>query len=321
VNSPEGSGAAAGDPPTQSADHAKTLRAVRWAFLGVAVGLLAWALASSWDEVSETLREVGWAAFVYATLAACLALACNTLSWRTILRAVGLAAPLPDTAAVFLVSQSGKYVPGAVWPVLAQAEFAKDHGLARGRALAGSVVAMIVGVATAGAVGALGLLVSAPGAIRDYWWAVAVAAVLLAVLTPPVLRRVIALGLRILRRSEEAPEIGARALGVAAAWSVANWLLLGGQAWLLLRPLADGASLALATGAFALSWLVGFIVVIAPAGIGAREAALVVTLSSVATGPQALAVALLSRFAMTLADALGLLVGLGIRAARRPASR
>ncbi len=293
-------------------------RVAAWGFLCVAVGLLGWALLSRWDEVAPALAQVGWSAFALATLAASVALAFNALSWRAVMRAVGLAAPVGEAAAVFLISQPGKYVPGAVWPVLAQAEFAREHGVSRAKALTGSLVAMIVGVATAGVVGATALLAAAPGSLADYWWAVVVAVGLVALLVPPVLARVVALALRVTRRGDQVVAIGARPLVISAGWSVLNWLALGVQAWLLLRPLAPHAqsAVALATGAFALSWLVGFLVVIAPAGIGPREAALVAALASVATAPQALAVAVLSRAAMTVADLMGLAVGLALRAAR-----
>lgn len=295
-----------------------TIAVIKWGFLIAAVALLGWALYGSWDDVVVAMRDVGWKAFVGATACAMLALAFNTMSWRAIMASVGLNAPLADTASVFLVSQAGKYVPGAVWPVLAQAEFAREHGISRARALTGSLVAMIIGVAMAGAVGAIGIAIAAPGSLADYWWAIAVAVGLVVILVPSVLRRVVALVMRVTRRGDEAVEIGGRAIGSSAAWSLLNWLALGAQTWLLLGPLAPetASGFALATGAFALSWLVGFLVVIAPAGIGAREAALVATLSTVATGPQALAVAVLSRFAMSLADAAGLLVGLGLRARR-----
>ena len=144
---------------------------------------------------------------------------------------------------------------------------------------------------------------------------------LVALLTPPVLRRVVALAFRVTKRTEEPAQIGGRALVGSAAWSVLMWLLLGLQAWLLLREIAPGpkSTFVLATGAFALAWLVGFLVVIAPAGAGAREAALVVLLGSVATGPQALSLALVSRFLMTAADAIGFGVGVAIGRGR-PAS-
>ena len=56
----------------------------------------------------------------------------------------------------------------------------------------------------------------------------------------------------------------------------AMWLLLGVHAWILLRQIVPGSSISwpLATGVFALAWLVGFLVVLAPAGAGVREVAI-----------------------------------------------
>ena len=296
-------------------------RVVRWAFLAIALGLLAWAVVTQWDEVSEALRSLSLGAIIGSTLAATIALGVNALSWREVMVSVGLKASVPSALRVFLLSQVGKYVPGSVWPVLAQAEFARDHGVSRARAMTGSIVAMVVGVVTAAGVGLIGAAITVPDAVATYWWVVPVALGLVALLTPPVLRRVVALAFRVTKRTEEPAHITGRALAASAAWSVLMWLLLGLQAWLLLREIApgDASTYVLATGAFALAWLVGFLVVIAPAGAGAREAALVVLLSSVATGPQALSLALVSRFVMTAADAIGF--GAGVAIGRgRPAS-
>lgn len=294
---------------------------LRWGFLAVAVALLAWAVVASWDEVAEALRSLTLGAIIGAGLAATAALGVNALSWRAVMVSVGLKASLPSAMRVFFLSQVGKYVPGSVWPVLAQAEFARDHGVSRARAMTGSIVAMVVGVVTASIVGLAGAALTVPDAVETYWWVVPVAVVLVALLTPPVLRRVVALAFRVTRRTEEPASITGGALAASAGWSLLVWLLLGLQAWLLLREISPDpdATFVLATGAFALAWLVGFLIVIAPAGAGAREAALVFLLGSVATGPQALSLALVSRFLMTAADAIGFAVGVAIGRGR-PAS-
>jgi len=290
-------------------------RLVRWGFLAVALGLLTWAVIVEWDEVTQALRSLSWGAVIAAGLAATVALGINALSWREVMVSVGLEASVPSAMRVFLLSQVGKYVPGSVWPVLAQAEFARDHGVSRARAMTGSIVAMVVGVVTAAIVGLVGVAITVPDAVATYWWIIPVALALVAALTPPVLRRLVALAFRVTKRTEEPAHVSGGALLGSAAWSILMWLLLGLQAWLLLREIAPGddATYVLATGAFALAWLVGFLVVIAPAGAGAREAALVVLLGSVATGPQALSLALVSRFLMTAADAIGFGIGVAIR--------
>ena len=298
-------------------DRVLVKSALRWGFLAVAVGLLAWAVAVTWDQFVAALEDLTWDAIVGAFLACLLALIVNAMSWRAVMRSIGLTATVPESLRVFLLSQVGKYIPGSVWPVLAQAEFARDHGVSRARAMTGSIVAMVVGVVTSGVVGSLGLLLSVPGALVEYWWVLLIAAGLATLLVPPVLARVVALAFRITKRTEQPVHIGAGPLLASAAWSVLMWLLLGLQAWLLLRQLAPGAGFVLATGAFAFAWLVGFLVVIAPAGVGAREAALVLALSTVAEPAQALSLAIVSRFLMTAADATGLAIGIAIGAKGR----
>jgi glycosyltransferase 2 family protein len=293
---------------------------LRWGLFALAVAIIAWAVARQWSVVSESVAQVGWMRVAIATALALLALAFNTLSWRTVMKSVGLDAPLREASGVFLVSQAGKYVPGAVWPVIAQSEFARAHGVSRARATVGSLVAMAVGVVMAGVVGAVALAAFSSGSVLTYWWAILLALALAVTLVPAVLTRLLTLALKVLRREGEVPRIGGKALAVSAGWSALNWAALGAQAWILLRALGGSdATYGLATGAFALAWLVGFLAVFAPAGAFFREAALVFLLGAAVTQPQALALALLSRFAMTLADAIGLGLGGFARRSRRAA--
>jgi len=83
------------------------------------------------------------------------------------------------------------------------------------------------------------------------------------------------------------------------------WLAFGAHAWVLASRLgADGLRDATTVGAFALAWVVGFLVVIAPAGAGPREAALVLALAPVMDTPDALVLALVSRVLMLVGDGL-----------------
>lgn len=290
---------------------------IRWAFVAVALVLLVVAVVASWDSFVDALQDLDLGIVALAGLCCIVGLFANGLSWRAIMRSVGLEVPLRDSTRVFMISQVGKYVPGAVWPVLAQAEFARDHGISRPRSLTASIVAMLVGVVMSGVVGVLGLVLSDPTALLRNWWAIVVALLLLACLVPAVLRRIVRLAFRVTRRDEEPVDIVPRALVASAAWSLVMWLLLGLQAWLLLVQLAPGVGYPLAAGAFAFAWLVGFLVIIAPGGLGAREAALVLALSSLVGASAALSLALVSRILMTLADAAGLALGLSLTTRKR----
>lgn len=291
---------------------------MRWGLFALAVVVIGAAVVSQWAKVSDSVAQVGWTRVAAATALALVALAFNTMSWRAVMKSVGLNATLRESFGVFLVSQAGKYVPGAVWPVVAQAEFSQAHGVTRARATVGSLVAMAVGVVMGGIVGAAALAFFSPGSVLRYWWVLLIALMLAIVLIPAVLTRLLTVALRLLKREGEPPRISARVLVETAGWSALTWSALGAQAWVLLAALGgNDATYGLATGAFALSWLVGFVVVFAPAGLGPREYALALFLGSVVTGPQAFALALLSRFAMTLADAIGLALGAIARRSRQ----
>ncbi len=162
---------------------------------------------------------------------------------------------------------------------------------------------------------AAALSLTSTAAAARYWWVLAVAPLVLALLYPPVLGRAIDMVLRALRRPplERRPTPGG--IARAAAWTAAGWVLWGTQAWLLLRDVTGKGLgvLLVSLGAYALAWSAGTIAVIFPGGIGPRELALVAALAPVAARGPALVVAVLSRLLMTGSDLVwggaGLLIG------------
>jgi glycosyltransferase 2 family protein len=116
------------------------------------------------------------------------------------------------------------------------------------------------------------------------------------------------------------PVVGARTLVPAAALAVAAWAALGAHLWLLAgasgtdQPFSYGT----AVGCFALAWAAGVVAVVAPAGIGVRELALVALLTPVLSGGHgaALAVVVLSRCLTAVSDSVLSLSALASRRRR-----
>jgi uncharacterized membrane protein YbhN (UPF0104 family) len=160
------------------------------------------------------------------------------------------------------------------------------------------------------------------GTAREYLWVLWVLPVGLVALHPSVLRWVLDLALKVLRRGPLTQSPSTRGLLVAAAWSLASWLLYGLHVWLIVGDLGgSGASLfALTIGAFAGAWATGFLFVVAPAGAGVREGVLVLALSTVIPVSAATLAALVSRLLVTVGDLLwaGAGVLLSASAARQP---
>jgi uncharacterized membrane protein YbhN (UPF0104 family) len=143
------------------------------------------------------------------------------------------------------------------------------------------------------------------GALGRYWWTALALPVVALLASPPVLNRLLGLALRLARRAPLPQPLSAAGTLRSVGWALAAWMCYGGQVWLLARQLGVVGGLPLllhSTGAFAGAWCVGFLLVVAPAGAGAREAALILLLGSSVPRPQSTVVAVVSRLLFTVAD-------------------
>ena len=133
-----------------------------------------------------------------------------------------------------------------------------------------------------------------------------------------MLNRLIALALRVARRPPLPAPLSSGGILLVAGWSIAAWLLYGVQVFVLARQLgAEGGWLLLVqcTGAFAVTFASGPLLLVVPAGAGVREAALLLLLGPTITAPRAAVIAVVSRLLFIVGDlAWG---GAAVLAARR----
>ena len=279
-------------------------RPARWGFVAAAAGLGGYAVTREWTGVRAALGGLGFGTVAAALLSVLAAMVLTMQAWRVLL--AGLGSPLPVRAAsrIMFIGQLGKYLPGSVWPVLAQMELGHAYRVPRHRSASASVLAMVVSLLS----GLLMALVTLPFVAHAtaYRWAFAAIPVLMAGLHPRVLNSFLGWLLRVARRPPLDQPLTGRVMAGALAWSCSSWVLYGLQIWLLATRLGApaGRTALLATGGFAFAWSVGFLVVFAPAGAGVRDVLLVAILGPVLGVGSATAVALVSRALMTAGDLL-----------------
>jgi glycosyltransferase 2 family protein len=293
---------------------------VRWGFVAAAVVLGGYWFGLHWGEVATALGRLGFLAVAGALVSVLLGLFASMLVWRLLLAGLGSPLPVRAAARVLFIGQLGKYIPGSVWPVIAQMELGAEHKVPRVRSASASVLAMLISLLT----GLLMALVTLPFVARSnsYRWVFLAAPVLVVCLHPKMLNKVINWALHLARRPALERPLSGRVVAGALAWSFCTWIFYGLQIWLLATRvgLSYGSGAVLATGAFAFAWCVGFVVIFVPVGAGIREVLLIALLTPVIGVGAAGAVTLVSRVLLTAGDLItaGTAAGLGRRHARSP---
>ena len=243
-------------------------------------------------------------------------------TWRSVLACWEARLPFWTAARIWSVSNLGRYLPGKIG---AMGAMARDVGIspiaASGSAILGTLVNLVAGfvVALIGGRALLERSSNGHGTMAVAFVALAAAALLSA---PAVLPRLAPIVGRLSGRPVTA-RLPVRAVIYALIGNVLAWLIYGAAFRLfmtgLLGATAGGYPAYLA--AYTISYLVGYLALFAPAGIGAREGAMVTVLAyaGLATRPEAALVALASRVWLTLLEVVpGFLFWAQAAVRRRP---
>jgi hypothetical protein len=268
-------------------------------------------LANDWAQVSsEPIKwELRWEFIIASLLVTWVMYGLLIWGWRSVLHGWRQYIRAVDAARIWCLSSLGKYIPGKVWSIAGMAAMAERQGVSGVAAISSAVIMQLVSLAT-GAVVALmftGTVVLdrilAPytpyGSVLAFAGAGFALLCSVALTLPSLTRR---LGHLIGKPDSVQPvEPGA----LAGALFV-NFLAWGGYGLAFqLLVLGTIPSLELtwttATGAFAASYVIGYLALVVPGGIGVREGVLVLLLQGTLGGlGPAVALAAASRITLTI---------------------
>lgn len=293
---------------------------LQWVFLALVLGFGGWWVVSQWDDLAQAWEAVRFWPVAGALVCGLVGAASAVPIWRTVLSGMGSTLRWRSAARIVLIGQLGKYVPGGIWPVVVQARMAKEEDVPLVRSAAASLMAVIISLISAIALGAVALMFAQSQILADWWWVLLAAFPLLALLHPKVIGVLGTIAGKVLRRTVTLPVLSLRTVLLTAAWALAGQVVLGLQYYLLFGMVGGvWSDPLLAIGLFQLANAAGILVIIAAAGAGPRELILVAGSAAViGQGPALLAV-LLSRAVLTVVDFV--LAPLGVLLGRRQRGR
>ena len=285
-------------------------RALTVAFVALALGFVLLTVARNWEQVEAHPWSIHWTQLALSTLGLVLVLGFAVAVWRRVLGCLESGqGDWMTLARIWFLSSLGRYTPGKIWQFVAAATLARRAGLAPVVVLTSLVVYMGFGLLSAGVVSAATLPFSVLDLPLPGWTPfAAAAAAAIGLCHPAVIRGALRLVPRWLHR-EVITWNGTWVDGIVIVTaSLVYWSLYGAVFYLFLDAVVGVPleALPILMGINALSFLVGYLFFIAPAGLGVRELIITVLLASVVGGAGiAGAVAVLSRLWVIAAELLG----------------
>ncbi|GIJ09713.1 lysylphosphatidylglycerol synthase domain-containing protein [Micromonospora andamanensis] len=274
--------------------------------VALTVGLVLFVRAQDWTPVATLAGQLDplrvTAALGAALLINAVGLLLGLASWRALFVDLGAAVDKWTAYRLFFVGFLAKFVPGrfVALPVLLRMGKEIEVGpvrLAGVFLLSWAVVAM-TGMTVALAAGPA-LLSGATG-----WLLVATVPLVVLVARPDLLNRGLAAAARLLRRPP--PQVTASPTGIRRAVTAQSlsWLVSGHHLWLLavVAGAPPGRSYLICVAGFAAATVAGLSVMIAPDGLGVREAVLMLGLVTVLPVAVATPVVLVSRLVCALSE-------------------
>ena len=249
-------------------------------------------------------------------------------TWRRMIAAWHDRFAFSNAVAIWSIANLGRYVPGKVWQIGAMATLAERAGVSPVAAAGSSILNTIVNIAT-------GFLVALIAGWRSFgsWSAghtglglgLAVIALGAILLLPAMLPLLLDIARRVTGRSLKVSLLPRRAIYISIVGNVVAWLLYGLAFELFVAGVTGEhpGSFADYVTAWAWPYIIGYLFIFAPGGIGVREGALAVALGALrlATPQTALVIAITSRLWLTVTELLPGLTFLALGWSRRlPAS-
>jgi len=268
-------------------------------------------IATGWRDFrsgSVGLR-LDWRWILASMSAFLVAYAVLVQTWRAVLSEWGSHVRFWDSAHIFAVSSLARYVPGKLWQIGAMSMLAKRAGASPTAAAGAAVVSTLANVATGllvvlatgwslldlayrnGGRWGLPLVVFAGVALVGTPW-----------LLPPMLR----LAERLLGRPLSLGRLPPRAVAYAVIGNVLAWVIYGVAFWLLTRGVLGAAPgrLVAYVAVYTMSYIFGYLMLFAPAGVGFRESAMILVMPAAGLGGvgEATVMAVASRLTLTILE-------------------
>lgn len=246
----------------------------------------------------------------------------NILSWQVLLKAVGVKLPFIKNLKIWLLSNATRLLPGGIWQYPSKIVMLEKEGVKRNT----SLIAVIMETLFTLSFGSVIVFATLPfwgipekfSYLNNFLWLFLASPILAVLMLHPKLVKILVSYLAKIRKTKiefKGVKFSKKDLIVASLLFFLKFLVFGVAFFVLFNivyPLTPSLFPVL-VGTLTLSWIIGFLAVFAPAGLGVTELTLVLLLSPHFPLGVASLMAVVFRVALLLFEGIFLVIALSIR--------
>ena len=271
--------------------------------------LVTWFIISRVGLATAALRELNtdlltpnFPLFVASSLLLMIGYAISATNWAYIVNDLGgPQIPKADAIRLFMIANLGRYIPGKIWQIAGLTALAKDRGVPPGTAVGAAVLGQGIALVAAAGLG-IGLYdaILPPG----YFGLISIVLIgsVVVLATIPVSFKA---GAQLWLRFMGSQTIDTPSPTSGLRWLLlyfVNWIVYALAFWMMVASFDSDISLIPVAAAFPAAYVLGYLMIFAPAGLGVREGFLIVFLSPhLGLGPSGV-IAVVARLWTTLTE-------------------
>jgi uncharacterized membrane protein YbhN (UPF0104 family) len=268
---------------------------------------LARSLYRNWEQVKDQLVTLHfqWLLLFVAFLFLALNFLIGAYAWKRILSYFREKISLRQSIQIIAYALLGKYLPGKVWAIFGRIYLAKEIGIAERHSALSVVIETAYLLISALALFVISLFFY-PSLLAKTYLLLILIPITIIMLVPSIFNRVVNF---LLARIKQAPvdfRVGLKQALVLFLLYLSAWIVAGIGLYSLIisfYPLGWKA-LFIFPGAFSLSWIIGFIVIFAPGGLGVREGLFALLIAPIVPEALNIVISLISRIWITISEIL-----------------
>ncbi len=256
----------------------KILDVVKWAWIVLVIVGAGYYCYKNYGKISNYLHTISLIHLLISFLLLMVGKLALSEMTRYSLKKIDVKIDYTDALTITSVTQLGKYLPGGIWHIAGKLGIYKARQISLKKSTQAIIYENVWLLSSAFVIGSVLLMVSSKDVLCSVYQPLCSANLQMAVaVTLPILW-VIALYLFEVVFFKDNPVIAVDFI-IKFFIMMVIWLSFGVSFWLVFPRIAANFLVPI-TGAFSLSWVVGYVTIFAPGGIGVREYLLTILLAS-----------------------------------------